>query len=262
MGGARATNRVESPTASEGVIRLLQSVKVPMGYKRVVQGRIDKEMAEALLLFTPQMDETDVTMMDSLVEVGEGTCVALVVENHGQEPIRLKKGTTLGSVIPVMEVEREEDVEGQGRSALVSVLCNEPSTARGRTSVLLEKLDLQQGQLSPAQLQQLQDFLTSYADIFAMDTSELGTTPVVTHSINTGEQTPIRQPIRRMPFALRSKVDELVGEMLSQGVVQPSESVGQPRSSCSEEGRWYSLLRGLQKTQSGDQTRRISAPAD
>ena len=44
------------------------------------------------------------------------------------------------------------------------------------------------------------------------------------HSINTGQHPPIRQPVRRTPFALRKKVDELVEEMLSQGVIEPSGS--------------------------------------
>ena len=61
-------------------------------------------------------------------------------------------------------------------------------------------------------------------DVFALDSSELGTTELVTHSIDTGQHHPIKQPLRRIPFALRSKVEELVDEMLRQGVVEPSAS--------------------------------------
>ena len=49
-------------------------------------------------------------------------------------------------------------------------------------------------------------------------------TELVTHSIETGDHPPIRQPIRRTPFALRRKADEMVREMIDQGVVQPSHS--------------------------------------
>ena len=75
------------------------------------------------------------------------------------------------------------------------------------------------------QQQQLQELLVSFADVFALDSSELGITTIIEHSINTGDQPPIRQPVRRMPFALRSKVDELVSDMLSQGVIEPSTSL-------------------------------------
>jgi len=60
--------------------------------------------------------------------------------------------------------------------------------------------------------------------VFALDNSELGTTDLVTHSIDTGDQPPICQPVRRTPFALRSKVDEMVKEMMDQGGVQPLHS--------------------------------------
>ena len=64
----------------------------------------------------------------------------------------------------------------------------------------------------------------AYADVFALDATELGMTTLAQHAIKTCDHTPIRQPVRRMPFSLRDQVDELVGEMLSQGVVVPSAS--------------------------------------
>ena len=42
--------------------------------------------------------------------------------------------------------------------------------------------------------------------------------------IDTGDSAPIKQPPRHIPFALREKVDQLVKEMLDQGVVTPSKS--------------------------------------
>ena len=64
----------------------------------------------------------------------------------------------------------------------------------------------------------------SYSDVFALDSSELGTTDVVAHSIVTRDHRPSRQPVKRTPFALREKVDTLVREMLEQKVIEPSES--------------------------------------
>ena len=54
--------------------------------------------------------------------------------------------------------------------------------------------------------------------------SELGRTSLVKHVINTGDHPLVRQPVRHTPFALRNKVDEMVQEMLTQGVIQPSQS--------------------------------------
>ena len=40
----------------------------------------------------------------------------------------------------------------------------------------------------------------------------------------TGDTKPIHQHPRRIPFALRNKVDEMVRDMLEQGVIQHSQS--------------------------------------
>ena len=66
--------------------------------------------------------------------------------------------------------------------------------------------------------------ITSFSDIFALDASELGATTLVQHVINTGDHTPIRQQLRRMPFALQRDVDQMEGDMLEQGVIQPLTS--------------------------------------
>ena len=79
---------------------------------------------------------------------------------------------------------------------------------------LLEQLDLQVDHLPFYQQQQLRELILSYEDA----------TDIVTHTIDTGAHPPINQPMRRTPFALWSKVDELVQEMLSQGVIEPSKS--------------------------------------
>ena len=47
---------------------------------------------------------------------------------------------------------------------------------------------------------------------------------MVQHTINTGDSAPLRQPARRIPFALRAKVDEMVNEMVTQGIIHPSSS--------------------------------------
>ena len=39
--------------------------------------------------------------------------------------------------------------------------------------------------------------------------SELGLTDLVSHTINTGDNPPIQQPVRQTPFALHNKMEEL-----------------------------------------------------
>ena len=155
-----------------------------------------------------------------------------MVENRGTLPVCLKKGQLLGDLVPATELpegfpwdtlESELSAE-QPTDGSVCHLTTEAGAAGSRGTRLLEQLDLPVDHLPLDQQQQLRELILSYEDVFALDSSELGTTDVVTHTIDTGAHPPIKQPMRRTPFALRSKVDELVQEMLSQGVIEPSKS--------------------------------------
>ena len=68
--------------------------------------------------------------------------------------------------------------------------------------------------------------LKSYANVFVFEHGQLGSTNIVTHSINTGDSALIRQPPRCIPFALRKKVEQLVEDMIQKKVVHPSKSLG------------------------------------
>ena len=88
---------------------------------------------------------------------------------------------------------------------------------------LLKKLNWDSPVLTVEQKHQLKELLLQNGDLFALDPSELGVTNVVQHTINTGDSTPTCQQAHRIPFALRSKVDNMM-EMLEQCIIQPSQS--------------------------------------
>ena len=75
--------------------------------------------------------------------------------------------------------------------------------------------------LTVEQKHQLKELLLQNGDLFALDPSELGVANVVQHAINTGDSTPIRQQASRIPFVLRSKVDNMTEEMLEQVSFNP-----------------------------------------
>ena len=57
------------------------------------------------------------------------------------------------------------------------------------------------------------------ADVFALDNTELGHTELVQHQVDAGDTTPIKQPVRRVPFVFRDKIAAMVDEMESLGVI-------------------------------------------
>jgi len=66
--------------------------------------------------------------------------------------------------------------------------------------------------------------LSSYVDILASSSNDLGQTDILTHHIDTGSAAPIRQPARRVPLPHRGKVQELLNDMLGKKLISPSNS--------------------------------------
>lgn len=65
--------------------------------------------------------------------------------------------------------------------------------------------------LSPGQKDLFYQLLLSYADVMSYSTSDLGRTNKLQHCIPTGNATPIRQPVCRVPPPRRDEVRELLG---------------------------------------------------
>ena len=84
--------------------------------------------------------------------------------------------------------------------------------------------ELETTPLPQEESRQLKELGLEYANVFALDPSELGTTDMVRHMIDTGDSHPVHQPPRRVPFALRGRVEEMVDDMLQRGKVEPSRS--------------------------------------
>ena len=57
-----------------------------------------------------------------------------------------------------------------------------------------------------------------------MGENSLGHTSLVYHSIDTGSSRPVRQQARRLPVHQKQEVRELLDDMLSRGVIEPSHS--------------------------------------
>ena len=97
-------------------------------------------------------------------------------------------------------------------------------TDNGRWTHLKAMLYLDQAEVEQPEREALETFLAKNADVFAVDSTELGLTNVISHSIDTGENLTIHQPPRRIPFALRSQVEEMINDMLDLDVIQPTSS--------------------------------------
>ena len=162
---------------------------------------------------------------DAAVELENGRLLSLVVENPTVETLQLPKGQILGRLESVwLQVERntQDSVNGDG-PAVVCALA-EDTCSPERKQQVRKAIHLEEGDWSAEQTEALDSLLDQYHDRFALDSTDLGYTSLVTHAIDTGTSAPLHQPPRRIPFSLRKQAESLVQDMLSQGVVKPSKS--------------------------------------
>ena len=90
------------------------------------------------------------------------------------------------------------------------LVCRIEATEPDRFAQLCRALRLDETGLTLSQRDRLASVLKTYSNVFALNNEELGTTSVVEHSINTGDAEPVRQYARRVPYAMRDKLTELV----------------------------------------------------
>ena len=66
--------------------------------------------------------------------------------------------------------------------------------------------------------------LDKHKDIFSKGPEDLGRTAIVTHSIDTGNAKPIKQPPRQPPRAFLGEEEKIIQKQLHAGVIEESTS--------------------------------------
>jgi len=64
----------------------------------------------------------------------------------------------------------------------------------------------------------------NHVDVFSQNENDLGKTDIIMHHIDTGDATPVRQPLRRFAPAHIEAISEQVDNMLKQGAIEPALS--------------------------------------
>lgn len=94
------------------------------------------------------------------------------------------------------------------------------SDTQQRCQTIWETVYVDKSTLQDEEYVALEALTKEHADLFALTSMEIGRTDLVHHTISTGDNAPVKQPPRRIPFTLRPKVEEMISEMLNQGVIQ------------------------------------------
>ena len=79
-------------------------------------------------------------------------------------------------------------------------------------------------ELSPSQREQAVKFIQSKAHVFSRSELDIGRTDVIKHRIDTGDNQPHFEPLRRHPTCQLPIIDEHVDAMLEHDVIEPAAS--------------------------------------
>ena len=132
---------------------------------------------------------------------------AVRVCNTTRRPIHLRKRQTVGNLQKVCTISQPL-----------------PPSAEKTTDSLQSLLDKVDPSVPIDAKQRLGKLIEAYEDVFSKNEFDLGSTSIVQHRIDTGENRPFHQPLRPQPRAQLPVIDKLLEEMQQQGVIEPCQS--------------------------------------
>ena len=176
---------------------LLQATALPPEMARLV--RCHNPWPTEDVLFCP--GNAQPVFVTGIPALSSGPELWIAVHNHRPEPLQLHSGQN----IAVLEVVTLADTHPAA---------SQPGPPR-RPS-LPERL-------SPLQQQQLNALFQEFSDVFSQGEDDLGSTPLLEHTIET-HGPPLRQPYRRQNPAVQREEMAQVQQMLVSNVIRPSNS--------------------------------------
>ena len=156
---------------------------------------------------------------DSLLTVGPQGKVFIPVQNTQPATVRLETGVLLGVIEPCESEPTTGCADVHAMSAVVQA-----EQSNERKEQLKTLLNLSETGHSTKELDQLQQTVLEAENVFALTDGELGCTGVVKHHIDTEGHPPIKQQVRRTPFIQHKKIAQMVADMETHGIIQPSVS--------------------------------------
>ena len=230
----RQESKEKSPTKVPTVrVRLVQSVRLPP--QRCIMASVQLEEGHSfcgtlLLEPTHRFEESDgngLQFSSSLVKATEEGAAQVLITNPTGFTQRLDRGIWLGSAT-------EADLVDPGLCEPRGEMPSEPvepvhvKAVQGsddqRKRTLARLLEEEGSNLPWQERAKLHSLLLDHHQAFALEDGERGETDLVEMTIDTGDSPPKKQPVRRIPFAVRQEVAHQLRAMQDAGVIRPSSS--------------------------------------
>src|SRR6218665_457012 len=165
---------------------------------------------------------TQATVLDSgliiagVVLPNRAIDLTLRVLNPTTKPIQLRKGVRC-------QAEAIEGVEG-GSDQRGALMCAQVGRVDPKeTETVLEPRWMNVAdELTEPDRDKLKEIILHHSKAFSINEWDLGYTDLLQHEIDTGDEPPVRQALRRQPLVQLPIIDEQVEIMLRQGLIERS----------------------------------------
>ena len=213
----------------KGLIRRIfveQDAVVPAGHQRDISVNVtwpNLRPAASDLAVDSKPFQSGVISARTLLG-GAAVQSAVRVMNNWNEDFVVAKGTYIG---PAEEVEVYNESKEHCKQDVKSVACQMiDSEPDGESSFahLQPVIQSLPEDLPGNQKKEVIEFIRKHVDLFSRSEFDIGCTPLVQHEINTRQNRPFKQPLRRHPISQLPVIDEHVQNMLANDVIEPSSS--------------------------------------
>ena len=140
------------------------------------------------------------------------------VTNWGSKPIMFTKDTVVGRMEAVELVSADDAVWKEQSSLMVATISGEDVSHQRK------KQQLNMGEHNTEDTAALREAVLSHHSVFALSDEELGETNLVEHEIKLTDNITITSLPRRLPYALRTELEEELERLLNTGCIEPSTS--------------------------------------
>ena len=203
--------------STDAIVGIDRSVTIPARSETIIPIRVhNKRWNNATSILVPSHQFTtdwQIAAASTVMTIQDGKGVCQVI-NPTEQDIILVTGVILGHLEPVTQVFAEEDAP----------TVQQVSVSQEHTPLDDITFDLTDTDLTDTQIGRLKQFLAANRDVFAKDLSELGTTHLCSHVIDTGDHPPISQRPYRVCPEKKAEIERQIDEMLEFGIIKPSMS--------------------------------------
>ena len=205
------STRPISKPPDQGVY-LVSSVTVPPLSQLVVLGQLPEAEAGEYLI---EPHTQSICLVSRCVSQVRADCsVPLTITNLSDSAVTVESNVLLGSACLLGEA---------AETVVCTAAVDHPDGPLTATQIR-DMFDWTKCAATPQQQARLVSVLEQFSDVLARDAGDVGNTPVLEHTIDTGTARPVRQRARRLPPERAHIVGEQLQSMMENDIVEESSS--------------------------------------